>query len=112
MTGYATPESLLAGDLSVAAEDVQLPSGAVVRLRGLSRFELLNNGKGTEDPLEVEARNVKACLIEPKMTIDQVRAWQRVAVAGGDFQTMSKVIRRLSGLDEGAQKSDVAEAGD
>lgn len=106
MTNYASFEDLTSGSLDDGAEDVTLPSGKVVRLRGLSRHELMFNNKGTEDPAVIEARNVKSCLVEPKLTIVQVEQWQRRSLAGGDFKVLSEHIRELSGIGEGADKSD------
>lgn len=104
MTEYASVDDLLAGDLG-DGEDLLLPSGATVRLRGLSRHELMFNGKGTEDNELIERRNVVACLLQPKLTLAQVEAWQRVSAAGGDFRVLSEAIRDLSGLKKGADKS-------
>lgn len=106
MTEYADFEELLAADDPAAgAEDVTLPSGKFVRVRGLTRHELMFNGKGTEDSAVIEIRNVKTCLVEPKLTIEQVTQWHRKARAGGDFKALSEWIRNLSALGEGADKS-------
>lgn len=112
MTEYASFDDLVAGSLDDDAEDVTLPSGKVVRVRGLSRHELMFNGKGTEDSAEIERRNVKSCLVEPKLTIQQVEQWQRRSAAGGDFRVLSEKIRDLSGLGEGADKSDLRDVRD
>lgn len=106
MTEYASFDDLVSGSLDDDAEDLTLPSGRVVRVRGLSRHELLFNGKGTEDNELIERRNVASCLVEPKLTLTQVEAWQRRSKAGGDFRRLSEKIRDLSGLGEGADKSD------
>lgn len=112
MTEYASFDDLVSGSLDDEAEDLTLPSGKVVRIRGLSRHELMFNGKGTEDNAVIEARNVKSCLVEPKLTIAQVEQWQRRSKAGGDFKVLSEKIRDLSGLGEGADKSDPGPAGE
>ncbi len=107
MTDYASFDDLIAGSLEDDAEDLTLPSGKVVRVRGLSRHELMFNGKGTEDPELIERRNLVSCLVAPKLTLPQAEQWQRRGQAGGDFKALSEAIRRLSGLDEGADKSDL-----
>lgn len=112
MTEYASFDDLVAGNLDETAEDVTLPSGMKVRVRGLSRHELMFNGKGTEDAQLIERRNIASCLVQPKLTVDQVEQWQRRSPAGGDIKVISEWIRDLSGLGEGAQKSLVAEDGD
>lgn len=111
MTEYSSADDLTAGDLG-DGEDLTLPSGRKIRIRGLSRHELHFNGKGTEDNAVIEARNVHSCLIQPTMSIKQVEQWQRNSLAGGDFKAVSEAIRDLSKLGKGADKSDVRTDGD
>lgn len=112
MTEYASFDDLVSDSVSDEAEDVTLPSGKVVRLRGLSRHELHFAGKGTEDAELIERRNIVACLVAPKLTLPQVEQWQRSAKAGGDFTVLTRKIRELSGLAEGADKSDLRDVRD
>lgn len=113
MTEAATFESLMAVDNPKDNTELfELPSGLSVEVRGLTRFELMFNGKGTEDSFVIEARNVHSCLIEPVLTYDQVRQWQNSSRAGGDFRALSEKIRDLSGLGEGADKSDPGATGE
>jgi hypothetical protein len=107
---YASADDLLAGELDEA--DVTLPSGKRVRVRGLSRHALMFNGKGTDDNELIERRNIVACLVKPSMTLAQVEKWQRSSTAGGDIRRLSEVIRDLSGMGEGADKSGLREVGD
>ena len=107
--GYASADDLTEGDLDQAAEDLELPSGKLVLLRPLSRYELMFNGKGTEDNRVIEVRNVVSCLLRPKLTLAQVEKWQRNSLAGGDFRAVSEKIRDLSGLRQDADKSDLPE---
>lgn len=111
MTTYATADDLAADEVSSNTKDVTLPNGKVVKVRGLSRFELLLNGKGTEDPAVIECRNIATCMVEPPMTVKQVEAWQKRS-GPKTLAVITEAIRDLSGLGEGAGKSDVAEAGD
>jgi hypothetical protein len=106
-TPYASFDDLVSGELEDGAVDVTLPSGRLVRVRGLSRYELLLNGKGTEDTLEIEARNISTCMVQPKLTQAQAKAWQKRDTAGGDIKALSEYIRDLSALGEGAQKSEL-----
>lgn len=112
-TQYASFEDLVAGSLEDDAEDLMLPSGLKVRIRGLSRHDLMFNGKGLNDGDNevLEQRNVKSCLVEPKLTIHQIAEWQRRSKAGGDFKVLSEKIRDLSGLTSDADKSVVREDG-
>jgi hypothetical protein len=111
MTDYATIDDLGA-DVVEETRDVTLPNGKIVKVRGLSRFELLLNGKNTEDSALIERRNVAACMVEPRMTVVQVEAWQKKAAAGGAFKVISEAIRDLSGLGEGADKSNLRDVRD
>lgn len=103
---YASADDLVEGDLG-DGEDLTLPSGKKVRVRGLSRWELMFHGKDTDDNALIERRNVVACLLAPKMTLAQVERWQRNSKAGGDFRVLSEAIRDGSGLGKGADKSGV-----
>lgn len=111
---YASADDLITGDLDLEGSDLLLPSGKKVRVRGLTRGELMHSGKAgqDEDPAEMEVRWAATCLLAPKMSVTQVRNWQRNASAGGDFKLLSEAIRDLSGLGTGAQKSHVPEVRD
>lgn len=107
---YASIDDLF-DPVGSSTEDVALSNGRLVKVRGLSRYELLLNVKGTDDALLVERRNVACCVVEPKMTEAQVEKWQKSS-GPRDIGAVTDAIRRLSGLGEGAQKSDVPSDGD
>jgi hypothetical protein len=109
MTTYASADDLLAVELP--EDDLALSNGMTVRLRGLSRHALYFNGKGTEDASVIEARNLVSCMVIPAMTLPQAEAFMRT-VSFGVLGEISRKIRELSGVDEGAAKSDVAEVRD
>lgn len=106
---FATIDQLFGHDPADAVVvDVPLPGGRLVRVRGLTRFELLNNAKGADgDGALIERRNLASCLVEPRLTLEQAERWQRTAVAG-DLVDVVGAMRRLSGLEPGAAKSDVS----
>lgn len=110
---FATIDDLFGATRAAAdTEVVTLPStGRRVRVRGLTRHELLANGKDGADALTVEARNLAATLVDPVLTVDQAAQWQRAAPAG-ELAPVVTAIRRLTGLDEGAAKSDLPADGD
>jgi hypothetical protein len=97
--------------LPLPEDDLTLPNGMKIRLRGLSRQALFFNGKGTEDSGEIETRNLVSCMVEPKLTRPQAEAFMR-SISAGAAGVISKKIRELSGMAEGADKSDVAEVRD
>lgn len=111
MTQYASADDLTAV-IEPETRDVTLPNGKVVKVRGLSRMELILSGKNTEDSALIERRNVATCLVEPRMTEKQVEAWQRSPGSVQALARVSEAIRDLSGLGEGAGKSDVDGDGD
>lgn len=105
----ATFASLTELDVVDDTSDVELSDGTYVTIRGLSRFELINHGKNTDDSALIEARNVAACLVEPPLSLGQAQAWQKRARANGDWSRVTRAIRDMSGLGEGADKSDLRE---
>lgn len=108
---YASVEELTADEVTGNAEDVTLPNGKKMLVRAMSRYELQQAGKGTEDGSVVEARMLAACIVKPKMTVAQVQEMQRAKGPNFLKDAVNK-MRELSGLTEGAGKSDVAADGD
>jgi hypothetical protein len=103
---YATLESLL--ESSLTEQDHELSTGARVRIRALSRAEVLRiQTIGKDKALELERHTVAAGLVEPRMTVEQVAAWQSADRAGGEIGRLMEAIRDLSGLGPGAAKSGV-----
>lgn len=93
---------------------VELGSGMCVEVRGLTRAELLDNGKGVADGdnSEIEIRNIASCLVRPAMTQAQVRTWREQPGSVPDVAKVTNAIRDLSGLGKGAAKSDLDSDGD
>lgn len=103
---YVSIDELVARTLT--EDDHELKSGGRVRIRALSRATVLRIqtiGKG--NVLKLEQETIAAGLVEPRMTVEQVAAWQAADPAGGDIGHLMEAIRDLSGLAEGAAKSDV-----
>jgi hypothetical protein len=94
---------LLARKASQNTEDVDLGGGIVVKVRGLSRVEV-------QDNKDDEYSAVACALLDPVMTRDEVAEWLDNAPIG-DMLAISEALQRLSGLDEGAQKSVVSRDG-
>lgn len=111
MTEYASVDDLLVDQFSADTADVTLSNGQTVKVRGMSRMELLLTRKGTEDAGEIERRMLAYCMVEPKMTVGQAGAWQK-ATGPMVIAPVTERIRDLSGLGEGADKSDLPADGD
>lgn len=97
---------LLKDRITVNTTEVEIPGVGTVVVRGLSRYELLLAAKNTDDPLVIERRNISFALVDPKLTEAEVEQWQRQSAAG-EIGPVTEAIRDLSGLGEGAGKSDV-----
>lgn len=85
-------------------DDVEIPGIGTVRVRGLSRFEVFHlqtvNGKG---PAAIERLTISMGLVDPQMTEDEIKAWQKVAPIA-ELQPIVEAISRLSGIGPDAAK--------
>ena len=91
--------------------DVEIPGVGTFRVRGLTRHEVLSaqgRAKGAE---QIERVMLAMGVVDPKLTEDEVARWQRVAPAG-EMEPVTSMIQQLSGMAEGAGKSDVPGDGD
>lgn len=102
---YASAEHLTDA-LELPSDDHELGDGTLVRVRALSRAEVLRiQTVGKDKPLELERLTVAAGMLIPRMTPEQVAVWQGNDPAGGDIGKVMEKIRDLSGLGEGAAKA-------
>lgn len=93
-------------------EDVEVTPGVIVKVRGLTRYELLLNAKGVDgDGAMIERRNLVTCMVEPKLSLQQAEKWQKSSMPGV-IGKVTDAIRRLSGLGADAPKSSVPANGD
>lgn len=83
-------------------DDVEVPGVGVVRVRGLSRLEAMSM-KSVTDPGESERQMMALGMVQPKMTVADVRRWQAASPAG-EIEEVSRRIGELSGMIEGADK--------
>lgn len=97
------------GTASAFPEDyvVLEDTGLKVRVRGLSRQEVIHV-QNTKGVAAVEALTIHLGMLEPTMSIDQVKAWQKVSV-GGEMEPVTKRIGELSGMLKGARKEALKE---
>lgn len=102
---YASFDDIIAKVTQDNEEDFTTSYGLTVRLRGLTRAEHLWSGK-TDDRTEMEVRVLTKGLVKPKLTVPQIKEWQ----SSGSSKSVSEITNRigeLSGLIEGAEKSDL-----
>ena len=81
--------------------DVEIPGVGSVRVRGLSRAESVTITKVNAD--EREAHIVAMALIEPRMSVSEVKQWMAAAPAG-ELEPVSQAVGELSGLLEASPR--------
>lgn len=98
-----TREEILAR--KVGRGTATLPDGSQVTVRGLTRDEVVQAGE-QDGTAERDNYIVHRGLVDPVLSLDDVRAWGANGAAG-DITTISERVAELSGLKEGADKSGV-----
>ena len=89
-------------------EEVELPNlGGTVRVRGLTRREALQLQGKPMPADEAERKLLALAMLDPILTEDEVRQWQRNAPAG-ELEPIGAAIRRLSGMTQTAVKEEMA----
>lgn len=81
--------------------DVEVPGVGTVRVRGLSRFEVMScqSAKGAA----LERRMLSIALVDPVLTEAEVGRWMGAAAAG-ELQPVLLRVQELSGLADDADK--------
>jgi|SRR5690606_40744331 len=83
--------------------EVEIEGVGTFRIRAMSRAELMAlRGKGL-DLAQIEQHMIATALVEPKLTVAQVRRWQEAAPAGV-IEPLGDEIMRLSKMDKTAAK--------
>jgi hypothetical protein len=100
-------------------DDVHVARLGKVRVRGLSRAEVVVQRKKTDEEsldgpriLALERNMLALAMLRPAMTEAQIGAWQKIPGASTEIDTVMQKAQQLSGLAEGAPKSGVAGDGD
>lgn len=110
MAEYADFEDLASAD-GQDGEDLTLPSGKLIRVRGLTRYEWFMVGKAGgqgQDGDAAETTLLRLGLVEPKLTAAQAEKWRKTPGQMADIGAASDRIRQLTGVEQGAQKSAVS----
>jgi hypothetical protein len=85
--------------------DVEIPGVGTVRVRGLSRYEvLLAQKEQSKGPGAMERVILRFGMVDPAMTEDEVAQWQKASPAG-ELEPVARKIQALSGIGEGAEKA-------
>jgi hypothetical protein len=85
-----------------------LPDGEVILIRGMTHGESFQ--ARTDDPDERYDYMIHFGLVEPKLSLEDARAWRQGDDAGV-IESVCHRVMELSGLAEGAGKSGVPSAG-
>ncbi|WP_422733997.1 hypothetical protein ACN26Y_29860 [Micromonospora sp. WMMD558] len=84
-------------------DNVELPGVGTVRVRGLTRAEVVQIAKGANDGKDMEPLSLSLAMVDPQLTEDEVRQW--IGVAGfGEIETLNQRINELSGIAGRADK--------
>jgi hypothetical protein len=94
-------------------DTLEIEGVGTITVRGLSRFELLLAGKnaGEQGTAVMEQHMLSMAMVDPEMTTEDVKAWQKASPAG-EIMPVVNLVNRLSGVGQGADKSRVPEAGE
>jgi hypothetical protein len=84
--------------------EVALDGVGTLRVRALNRDEAMRLRDLVEDPAAAESFVLRAALVDPALTDDEITDWRR-ACPPDEIETVLEKIFELSGLTEGAQKS-------
>jgi len=63
-----------------------------VTVRGLSRQEVLDSGRAEWDSDEREVQTVALCMVEPRMTPNEVREWRTVSDQDEIWNVYTKIM--------------------
>lgn len=103
---------LLADRVSDVTDTVEIPGVGTVKIRALSRFEIIKAGQYADgDQLAQERYILSRAMLDPLMGEDDIAAWQKGSMPE-EINPVANAINALSGIGKGAAKSDVSEVRD
>jgi hypothetical protein len=114
MTDHAEPPSVdniitdkarLFDQLGLPEADVELDGVGTVRVRALSRYEILLAGKGKDenDVLAIEQAMLSMAMVSPRMNKADVERWQKASPIG-QIQRVTSKVNELSGVGQNSGK--------
>ena len=84
--------------------EIDIPGVGTVRVRGMSRWEMLTAGKlESKGTIAMERAMLAFGMVDPAMTEDEVAQWQKASPAS-EIQPVVLKINELSGLGKEAPK--------
>jgi hypothetical protein len=91
----------------LAEEDIEIPGVGTLRIRALNRLEALHVSAAKSEA-DRERRILVIGVVDPTLTEDDVKRWQR-ASAAGEIEVVSTRIAVLSGMAPDSAKEAVKE---
>lgn len=79
------------------ADTVEVRPGMVVRIRGVSRAEMLG-AASIEDEGRREQKILALAMVHPEMTEEDIAQWQQAPGSAKELQTVFDAVGRLSGF--------------
>jgi hypothetical protein len=95
--------TLIGGAGLLPQQDVEIPGKGIVRVRALTRAEMLSFGDGLS-VLELERKMIAKGMVEPAMTEADVETWQASSPVGEMTPVIHK-INELGGIQRGSDKT-------
>jgi hypothetical protein len=87
--------------------EYEIPGVGSIVIRPMTREEMHTiTGRNKKDTLRGEVQVLAACMVDPKLSEDEVAQWQRSSPSGELSKIVNKIME-LSGLTEDADKSDL-----
>jgi hypothetical protein len=91
--------------------DVEVPGVGTVRVRGLSRAEVMAIRSEVKDEADaikrvaaIERKMLALALVDPELSEAEVGKWQKASTAG-EMEPVTDMVQVLSGTVEGAEKA-------
>lgn len=102
--GYVGKAALF--EQTLPEDDVDIPGVGTVRVRGLTRDEVMATRSVKDGPnreAAIERKMLAAAMVNPEMTEAEVGQWQKSSVAM-QMEAVGQKVRDLSGLGDDAAK--------
>jgi hypothetical protein len=96
---------LLVDRVTTVTGTVDIPGLGTIKLRALSRHEMIEGGK-LEGVLEQERYILSRAMIDPPMEEHEIVEWQKCSIPG-EINAVATKVNELSGIGKGADKSAV-----
>lgn len=91
--------------------DVDLPGVGAVRIRGLTRAQVIEISKGMDAGRDMEPLSLSWAMVSPELTEDEARQWIETA-SFGEIQTLTTAVNELSGIAGRADKEAYKSSGE